>query len=196
MVGDIHGQFYDLVKMFEVGGKIENNKYLFLGDFVDRGSFSIEVLILIYAIKINFPTTIFILRGNHECRQLTAFFNFKDECLYKYDQEVYDMFMDSFDNLPLGCVLNGKFIAVHGGISPELKTIEDIKRIDRYHEPPRAGIFCDLLWSDPVDNEQGACEGGWRGNEVRGCSWFFGSDSVNRFLSRNNLISVIRAHEA
>nr|CAI44590.1 calcineurin-A2-2 [Paramecium tetraurelia] len=196
VVGDIHGQYYDLVKMFDVGGNIETTKYLFLGDFVDRGSFSIEVVVLAYAIKINFPNTVFFLRGNHECRQLTSFFNFKDECLYKYDQETYDLLMDSFDLFPLACVVNNKFLAIHGGISPDLKTLEDIKKIDRYHEPPRSGLFCDILWSDPVDNDQGSLDNGWRGNEVRGCSWFFGVEAVHRFLQRNNLISVIRAHEA
>ncbi|CAK83580.1 unnamed protein product (macronuclear) [Paramecium tetraurelia] len=196
VVGDIHGQYYDLVKMFDVGGNIESTKYLFLGDFVDRGSFSIEVIVLVYAIKINFPNTVFFLRGNHECRQLTSFFNFKDECLYKYDQETYDFLMDSFDLFPLACVVNNKFLAIHGGISPDLKTLEDIKKIDRYHEPPRSGLFCDILWSDPVDNDQGSLENGWKGNEIRGCSWFFGVDAVHRFLQRNNLISVIRAHEA
>lgn len=85
VVGDIHGQFYDLIKILEVGGNPENTKYLFLGDFVDRGSFSVEVLILLYAIKLNFKDTVFFLRGNHECRQMTSFFNFRDECKYKYD---------------------------------------------------------------------------------------------------------------
>jgi serine/threonine-protein phosphatase 2B catalytic subunit len=94
-----------------------------LGDFVDRGSFSIEVLITLYAIKLNYPNTVYFLRGNHECRQLTSFFNFKDECLYKYDQELYDFCMDSFDLFPLSCIVNGKFIALHGGISPDLKTV-------------------------------------------------------------------------
>lgn len=95
-----------------------------MGDFVDRGSFSIEVLILLYSIKINFPSTIYFLRGNHECRQMSSFFNFREECLYKFDQEIYDLFMESFDLIPLACVINGKFLAVHGGISPELKTVK------------------------------------------------------------------------
>lgn len=123
VVGDIHGQFYDLLKILEVGGTPSNTKYLFLGDFVDRGPFSIEVLILLYAIKINFPDTVYFLRGNHECRQMTSFFNFRDECKYKYDQEIYDIIMDSFDLIPLACIINNKFLAVHGGISPDMKTV-------------------------------------------------------------------------
>lgn len=196
VVGDIHGQFYDLLKIFEVGGNPENTKYLFLGDFVDRGSFSIEVLILLYSIKINFPETVYFLRGNHECRQMTTFFNFRDECKYKYDQELYEIVMDSFDLMPLSCIVNGKFLALHGGISPELKNLDDIKRVDRFKEPPRQGIFCDLLWSDPVDNDDGICENVYRVNDVRGCSYFYGNDAVRKFLDDNQLISVIRAHEA
>jgi len=196
VVGDVHGQFYDTTKILEIGGDPAEAKYLFLGDFVDRGAFSIEVLVLLYSIKINYPKTVYMLRGNHECRQMTTFFNFRSECLYKYDQEIYDLFMDSFDLLPLSCIINGKFIALHGGISPELKTIEDIKRIDRFKETPKQGIFCDLLWSDPVENEHGICESTFRSNDVRGCSYFYGSDAVNKFLDNNNLLSVIRAHEA
>jgi serine/threonine-protein phosphatase 2B catalytic subunit len=120
-----------------VGGNPQNTKYLFLGDFVDRGSFSIEVLILLFSVKLNYPNTVYFLRGNHECRQMTSFFNFRDECKYKYDQDIYDILMDCFDLIPLCCIVNGKFLAVHGGISPELKTIDDLKRMDRFKEPPR-----------------------------------------------------------
>ncbi|EGR31816.1 ser thr protein phosphatase family protein, putative, partial [Ichthyophthirius multifiliis] len=196
VVGDIHGQFYDLLKILEVGGNPSKTKYLFLGDFVDRGSFSIEVLILLYSLKINYPSSIYFLRGNHECRQMTSFFNFLEECKYKYDQEIYQLFMDSFDLLPLSCILNDKFIAFHGGISPELKSLEDIRNINRFKEPPKIGLFCDILWSDPVDNENGNQESIYRQNEVRGCSYFYGNNAVKRFLNDNNLISVIRAHEA
>jgi len=196
VVGDIHGQYYDAIKILEIGGNPENTKYLFLGDFVDRGSFSIEVLVLLYSLKICYPETIYMLRGNHECRQMTTFFNFRSECLYKYDQEIYDIFMDSFDLMPLACIVNGKFIAVHGGLSPELKTIDDINRLERFKEPPKQGLFCDLLWSDPVDNEEGICENVFRMNDVRGCSYFYGNEAVGKFLDQNNLLSVIRAHEA
>jgi len=196
VVGDIHGQYYDAIKILEVGGNPENTKYLFLGDFVDRGSFSIEVIVLLYSIKINFPETVYMLRGNHECRQMTTFFNFRAECLYKYDQEIYDLIMDSFDMMPLACVINGKFIGVHGGLSPELKTLDDINKVDRFKEPPKQGLFCDLLWADPVDNEDGICENIFRMNDVRGCSYFYGNEAVGKFLEQNNLLSLIRAHEA
>lgn len=102
VVGDIHGQYYDFIKLLDVGGDPENTKYLFLGDYVDRGSFSVEVVLLVYAIKLNYPKTVFLLRGNHECRQMTAFFNFRIEVLTKYDEETYNLFMDTFDVLPIG----------------------------------------------------------------------------------------------
>jgi len=196
IIGDIHGQFYDAVKILDISGSLEDTKYLFLGDFVDRGSFSIEVLVLLYSIKVCNPNSVFFLRGNHECRQMTSFFNFRAECLYKYDQEIYDLFMDSFDLLPLACVVNGKFLALHGGISPDLRSLDDINLIDRFKEPPKQGLFCDLLWADPVDNDHGNCEDIFRNNDVRGCSYFYGGEAVHNFLANNNLLSLIRAHEA
>jgi len=120
IVGDIHGQYYDLLKLLELGGDPEINKYLFLGDFVDRGCFSIEVILLLFAIKINYPKTVVLLRGNHECRSLTTYFNFRNEWLYKYDIDIFDRIMDWFDALPISCLVNNRFLAVHGGISPEL----------------------------------------------------------------------------
>lgn len=195
VVGDIHGQYYDLVKLLQVGGNPETTRYLFLGDFVDRGMFSIEVLILIMALKIKFPESIFLLRGNHECRQMTTSFNFREECLAKYDQEVFDAFIQLFDALPLSAIVNDKFIAFHGGISPELKSKFDINKIDRFKEPPKQGIFCDILWSDPIDKADGVVEGGFRMNDQRGCSYIYGAEVLTRFLQKNNLLSLIRAHE-
>ena len=127
---------------------------------------------------------------------MTSFFNFRAECLYKYDQEIYEKFMESFDFFPLAAIINGKFLAVHGGISPDLKSIEELNKMDRVKEPPRTGLFCDLLWSDPIDNEEGICENSYRPNDVRGCSYFYGADAVIKFLDKNNLLSVLRAHEA
>jgi len=174
VVGDIHGQYYDMMKLLDVGGNPETTKYLFLGDYVDRGSFSVEVTLLLYSLKINYPKTIVMLRGNHECRQMTAFFNFRAEVLYKYDESIYNLFMESFDTLPLSCLVNGKFLALHGGISPELKTMDDLNRIKRFTEPPRTGIYCDILWSDPVEDDKGKCDQRFKSNEVRGCSYYFG----------------------
>jgi serine/threonine-protein phosphatase 2B catalytic subunit len=196
IVGDIHGQFFDLLRILELGGSFENTKYLFLGDYVDRGAFSVEVVLLLYSIKLNYPKNVFLLRGNHECRQMTSFFNFRSECLYKYDTEVYDLIMHSFDALPVSCIVNNKFIAVHGGISPELNSLQDIANLNRNSEPPRSGLFCDLLWSDPIDNDAGNCAEKFKANEVRGCSYYYGSVAVNSFLKKNKLLSVLRAHEA
>ena len=196
VVGDIHGQYFDPVKLLDVGGDPAETKYLFLGDYVDRGMFSLEVVLLIYAIKINYPKTTYMLRGNHECRQMTAFFNFRAEVLNKFDEETYDLFMDTFDALPIGCLVNNKFLALHGGISPDLKTLEDLNDIRRRKEPPRSGLFCDILWSDPVDDDTGYCDSVFKSNDVRGCSYFFGQEAVNKFFRKNNLLSVIRAHEA
>ena len=196
VVGDIHGQFYDLLNLLDVGGEPTNTKYLFLGDYVDRGSFSTECVFLLFAIKLNFKSTVLMLRGNHECRQMTSFFNFKKECDVKYDAEVYNCIMEAFDCLPIACLLNDKFLAVHGGISPEISRIADIEKLNRFSEPPKQGAMCDLLWSDPCEKEEDALTLNWKNNETRGCSYVFGAQAAIPFLEQNDILSIIRAHEA
>lgn len=196
IIGDIHGQFYDLIKILDLAGDLDCTKYLFLGDFVDRGTFSIEVLLLLYALKLNYPTSVFLTRGNHESRQLTSHFNFRSECLNKYDLEVYNTIMESFDKLPLACIINKKFLAVHGGISPSLEKLSNITSLCRFCEIPRKGLLCDLLWSDPIDTDIGSSPEKFKPNLIRDCSYYYGSIAVNDFLTKNKLLSIIRAHEA
>ena len=196
VVGDIHGQYYDLVSLLAIGGHPNDNKYLFLGDYVDRGAFSVECVILLYAMKISFNHNVVLLRGNHECRQLTSFFNFKTECEVKYDIEIYNAFMSSFDALPISCLINEKFLCVHGGISPNLDVISGIEKLNRFNEIPKSGAVCDILWADPIEQESEAINLSFKDNSTRGCSYFFGLKAIKPFLSKNKLISVFRAHEA
>lgn len=153
IVGDVHGQYYDVCHMLEKAGSPKDINYLFLGDYVDRGINGIEVMILLMCLKINFPNQITMLRGNHESRAMTENFTFREEVINMYDEDTYETFMDVFDSIPLASIVDDKYLAMHGGISPELRKVEDINKVNRFQEIPLEGLFCDLLWSDPMKDE-------------------------------------------
>ncbi|KAJ7737325.1 Metallo-dependent phosphatase-like protein [Mycena metata] len=200
--GDIHGQYYDLMRLFDVGGPLTDNAYLFLGDYVDRGCFGIECLLYLYTLKLRFPHKVTLLRGNHECQHLTQYFTFKRECLHKYSQRVYDACTASFRALPVAALVDGRFFCVHGGLSPELVLLSDICALNRFDEPGSKGLLCDLLWSDPIagfghEEEHGVPPGTtFLHNATRGCSFFFTYAAACQFLERNGLLGIIRGHEA
>eukprot|EP00347_Sterkiella_histriomuscorum_P021925 403332293 len=196
--GDIHGHFYDLINIFTAINGVQDFKLLFLGDYVDRGPYSVEVIMFLYALKLYYPKKIYLLRGNHESRLMSQHFTFRDEVLSKYDQEVFNAIIESFENLPLACLVNGKYFCIHGGISPKLKSIQNLNSVNRKQEIPESGSLCDLLWADPVQSDNGTHEEkeiDFVKNQRRGCSVLFGKKAVNTFLQTNQLVCVIRAHE-
>ncbi|NWS63121.1 PP2BC phosphatase, partial [Chunga burmeisteri] len=196
--GDIHGQFFDLMKLFEVGGSPNNTRYLFLGDYVDRGYFSIECVLYLWSLKINHPKTLFLLRGNHECRHLTEYFTFKQECKYQQCKEDLNVLTccDQVWILTFVPAMSGYRLALELFHQRCPDFVHDFQ-LDRFKEPPAFGPMCDLLWSDPSEdygNEKTLEH--FAHNTVRGCSYFYSYPAVCEFLQNNSLLSVIRAHEA
>ncbi|KAL9325430.1 hypothetical protein ACSQ67_006075 [Phaseolus vulgaris] len=255
--GDIHGQFYDLIELFRIGGSAPDTNYLFMGDYVDRGYYSVETVSLLVALKVRYRDRITILRGNHESRQITQvgpcygstigcnvmfiwwnfglllsvidnfdcpslsivesevsnmpradietfmvlyteciarllvpmWYGFYDECLRKYgNANVWKYFTDLFDYLPLTALIESQVFCLHGGLSPSLDTLDNIRALDRIQEVPHEGPMCDLLWSDPDDR----C--GW-GISPRGAGYTFGQDIATQFNHTNGLSLISRAHQ-
>ncbi|KAA3486857.1 serine/threonine-protein phosphatase PP-X isozyme 2 isoform X1 [Gossypium australe] len=222
--GDIHGQFYDMKELFKVGGDCPKTNYLFLGDFVDRGFYSVETFLLLLALKVRYPDRITLIRGNHESRQITQVYGFYDECLRKYGSvNVWRYCTEIFDYLRmyklsrtaavargsdvsvlssgnivtfyrvcfilLSALIENKIFSVHGGLSPAISTLDQIRTIDRKQEVPHDGAMCDLLWSDPEDIVDG-----W-GLSPRGAGFLFGGSVVTSFNHTNNIDYICRAHQ-
>jgi len=189
IVGDIHGQWNDLIEMFAIGGYLPGTNYVFLGDYVDRGFYSIETVTLIMCLKVRYPDRIHIIRGNHESRGITQVYGFYDQCLKHYGSPaVWRFFTDLFDFIPLSIVIDNKIFCVHGGLSPSLDTLDHVRQQERFREVPHDGPFCDLFWSDPDDRV------GW-GISPRGAGYTFGEDVTARWNHTNGLSLTVRAHQ-
>jgi len=204
IVGDVHGQYSDLIRLFEMCGFPPAANYLFLGDYVDRGKQSLETILLLLCYKIKYPENFFLLRGNHECANVTRgevyapskrailmcviVYGFYDECKRRCNIKTWKTFIDVFNSLPIAAIVASKIFCVHGGLSPSLHTMEDIKRIQRPTDVPDYGLLNDLLWSDPSDTALD-----WEENE-RGVSYCFGKAVINDFLVRYDMDLICRAH--
>jgi len=188
--GDIHGQFYDLLQLFETGGYPPDKNYLFLGDYVDRGKQSIETICILFAYKIKYPENFFLLRGNHECSTVNRVYGFFDECKRRYNIKLWKTFIDVFNCLPIAAVIDDSIFCCHGGLSPDLIFISQIKNILRPTDVPDYGMLCDILWSDPDENAQD-----FFGENERGISYTFSKKLLEQFLRDNNLDMLIRAHQ-
>ena len=187
--GDIHGQYPDLLKLFELGGFPPDKNYIFMGDYVDRGKQSIQCICLHLCYKIKFDENFFILRGNHECGSINRIYGFFDECKRRYNVKLWKSFVDLFNCLPIAASIDDKIFIVHGGLSPELKTVEQIQKIMRPTDVPEEGLLCDILWSDPDENASG-----WGAND-RGVSVTFNEKVLKNFLEKNELDLLCRAHQ-
>ena len=190
VVGDLHGQLYDFLEIFKLQQPPPESKYLFLGDYVDRGYYSIEVLMYLLCLKIKYPDRVFLLRGNHECASITYQYGFYHECLEKFGTTtVCEKCCEMFMFLPISAKIGSSIVCMHGGLSPSIHLIEQINAINRFREPTEEGPLADLLWSDPKPNVKGFVVSG------RGMGYFFGGDACARFHHFNKTKTLIRAHQ-
>ncbi|KAJ3246878.1 Serine/threonine-protein phosphatase 5 [Chytriomyces hyalinus] len=188
--GDIHGQYYDLLNIFKMNGLPSNeNMYLFNGDFVDRGSFSVECIIALFAFKMLYPDGLFLSRGNHETDSMNKVYGFEGEVKAKYSDVMFKLFSDIFNAVPLGYLIGEKILVIHGGLfSRDGVTMDEIRKIDRFKQPENEGLMCEILWSDPQPFPG-------RSPSKRGVGTQFGPDVTEAFCLENGLDLIIRSHE-
>jgi len=197
IVGDIHGQYFDLLRLFELGGfpNEADSRYIFLGDYVDRGSHSLEVILLLFCYKIKMRNDFYLLRGNHECGSINRIYGFFDECKRRFPDggiRLWKTFTDVFNYLPVAAIIDEKIFCMHGGLSPQImkrNSLQQIANIKRPTDVPDRGLLCDLLWADPdpyIDT--------WGPND-RGVSYTFGAAVLNQFLTIHDMDLICRAHQ-
>lgn len=189
--GDIHGQYSDLLRIFNTIGHPETEKYVFLGDYVDRGFESVECITLLFAYKLLYPRKMTLLRGNHESESINKVFGFFDECKRKLSVKVWKHYCAVFNEMPVACLISDKVLCMHGGISKELSSLDLIDKLERPTEIPDSGLLCDLLWADP----QKKMSTKWERNDARGVSYFFSEDAVEETLDNLDLNLIVRGHE-
>jgi serine/threonine-protein phosphatase 5 len=190
--GDTHGQYFDLLEIFRLNGfPSATHAYLFNGDFVDRGSWSTEIALLLYSYKWLRPQKFFLNRGNHETDDMNRVYGFEGECKAKYNERTFKLFSESFSALPLATLIGKKYLTLHGGLfSDDKTTLDDIRALNRHgqRQPGQSGLMMEMLWTDPQP-EPG------RGPSKRGVGLQFGPDVTKRFCENNGLEAVIRSHE-
>ena len=190
--GDTHGQFFDLLEIFRLNGfPGDSHYYLFNGDFVDRGSWSTEIALLLYAYKWLRPDKFFLNRGNHETDDMNRVYGFEGECKAKYNDKVFKLFSETFSALPLATLIGSKYLTLHGGLfSDDKVTLDDIRKLNRHiqKQPGHSGLMMEMLWTDPQPMPG-------RGPSKRGVGLQFGPDVTKRFCEANGLEAVIRSHE-
>ncbi|ELP86098.1 serine/threonine protein phosphatase PP1-2, putative [Entamoeba invadens IP1] len=192
VVGDLHGQFYDLLRIFETVQYPPNTTFLFLGDYIDRGHYGVEVVTLLFLLKMKYPKHVYLIRGNHETEYVSLLHGFYSECQKFKDEQskVFDAFQAVFDYLPLCAIIKEKVFCVHGGISPSLNSLEQIEQTKKPFKIPNSGFLCDLVWSDPNDLDIN----GWMKSE-RGMGCVYGQDVCDDFLMKNGFEVILRAHQ-
>ena len=186
VVGDIHGDMDSLLHIFLKEGYPPQKSYIFLGDYIDRGSFSMEVLILLYCFKIKFPKNIYLLQGNHETKNSIRKYGFRQDCIYRLNRSIYKSFLKSFDQLPIAAVVNDRYLCLHGGISPKFRQLDQISKLNKLNK--NCGIIHDILWSDPSNSISHF------GESPRKQGYAFGPLALKQFLNLNGLEAIIRGH--
>lgn len=187
--GDIHGQLFDLFQLFETAGDPDTKSYLFMGDYVDRGYYSLHTFVYLCALKLKRPTGIYLLRGNHESRQVNQMYGFYAEILLQFGHPgIWTFCNDIFDLLPMAAIIDEQIFSVHGGLSPDISTIDKISLINRNEELGQKGPFCDMCWSDPEEVSE------WKFNP-RCAGYLFGENQSKEFCRINKLRFVTRSHQ-
>ncbi|KAL4002423.1 Calcineurin-like phosphoesterase family protein [Acanthocheilonema viteae] len=190
---DTHGQFRDVRCILSTCGNPSSQTYLFLGDYVDRGSQGIETVTMLMCFKIKYPTRVYMLRGNHEDANTTLIYGFYDECITRFPNDegelLWHIFMVVFNMMPLSAIVGDRVLCMHGGLSPHLNDITMLENIPRPSIAPPYGLMCDTLWSDPDDRYPG-----WA-LSARGISFTFSSKVIKEFCKTNNIDLIVRGHQ-